>query len=298
LAIVQSSADESKVIAPQAPDGGTPVPALACAPVGPEAVSACASVAAEVAPVAAPAGRDADAVRALLVACEARVSDGSCRYAVADDARVGEGRQACPCGPQELRERPVRLAGSALARTVLRVAGWRIRFDGLPARQGVIVVYPHTSNWDFVLGMLAKWAIGLPLAFWGKDTLFRIPLFGRWLRWVGGLPIDRRAAQGVVAQTAERLRAARAADEFMWLGLAPEGTRRRTEGWRSGFYHVAVQAQVPVVLAYMDYARREIGLDSAWRVHGDAASDLARFAERLAGRAGRIPGNAAPVRLL
>jgi hypothetical protein len=101
-----------------------------------------------------------------------------------------------------------------------------------------------------------------------------------------------------VARTAARLAEARANDEFMWLCLAPEGTRRLTEGWRSGFYHLAIQAQVPVVLAYIDYARREVGLDSAWRVHGDAASDLACFARRLGERTGRRPGNAAPIRLL
>jgi 1-acyl-sn-glycerol-3-phosphate acyltransferase len=238
-----------------------------------------------------------DAVRSLLAACEQRAGSGSCRYALSDGARH-DSRRRCACGAQELAERPVQLRGSPFGQALLRLAGWRVTFDGLPARQGVIVVYPHTSNWDFVWGLLAKWAIGLPLAFWAKDTLFRIPLFGRWLRWVGGVPVDRRAAQGVVGQTAAWLAEARARDEFLWLGLAPEGTRSRTEGWRSGFYHVATQAQVPVALAFIDYARREVGLDSAWRVHGDAESDLACFAHRLGARTGRVPGNAAPIRLL
>ena len=249
-------------------------------------------------PAAQDPGPGADvAVRALFAACEQRVANGSCRYALSDDARHVSDR-GCACGPEEIHERPVQLRGSAFAQALLRLAGWRVQFDGLPARQGVIVVYPHTSNWDFVWGVLAKWAIGMPLVFWGKDTLFRIPLFGRWLRWIGGLPVDRRAAQGVVGQTAARLAEARARDEFMWLGLAPEGTRSRTEGWRSGFYHVATKAQVPVALAFIDYARREVGLDSAWRVHGDVESDLACFARRLGVRTGRIPGNAGPIRLL
>jgi len=237
-----------------------------------------------------------DSVHTLLAACERRVAEGTCRYTLADETRDAQACAGCACGPQEIRERPVQLCGSALARALLRLAGWRLRFDGLPARQGVIVVYPHTSNWDFVWGVLAKWAIGLPLAFWGKDTLFRIPIFGRWLRWIGGLPVDRQAAQGVVAQTAARLIAARARGEFLWLGLAPEGTRSRTAGWRSGFYHVATQAQVPVALAYIDYAQREVGLDSAWRVHGDLDADLQCFAHRLGSRAGRVPANAAPIR--
>ena len=172
-----------------------------------------------------------------------------------------------------------------------------MRFDGLPARQGVIVVYPHTSNWDFVWAMLAKWAAGLPVTFWGKATLFRIPLFGRWLRWLGGIPVLREAPNGVVGQMAQRLREARERDEFMWLALSPEGTRQRTPGWRSGFHQVAVQARVPVVLAYLDYAAREVGFDSAWQLGGDANADLARFAQRLRGRIGKRPDLAAPVRL-
>jgi 1-acyl-sn-glycerol-3-phosphate acyltransferase len=281
---VRSGAEASNVVAlrPAGSEPGGPGPALQ-----------------EPTPTAPASSTDAPAAAALqslLSACEARVADGSCRYALADDARHVAGRR-CACGPQEIRERPVQLRGSAAARGLLRLAGWRVHFDGLPARQGVVVVYPHTSNWDFVWGLLAKWAIGLPVSFWAKDTLFRIPVFGRWLRWLGGLPIDRRAAQGVVAHTAARLAEARARDEFLWLGLAPEGTRSRTEGWRSGFYHVATQAQVPVALAYFDYARREVGFDSAWRVNGDAASDLACFARRLGGRTGRVPGNAGPIRL-
>jgi 1-acyl-sn-glycerol-3-phosphate acyltransferase len=241
--------------------------------------------------------RDAAAVRALIHACEQRVASGSCRYALETEARP-PGAPDCACGPEQILDRPVRLRGSAVARGLLRLFGWRLCFDGLPARQGVIVVYPHTSNWDFVWGVLAKWAIGISLTFWGKDSLFRIPLFGRWLRWIGGLPIDRSAAQGIVGQTATQLREARARDAFMWLALAPEGTRSRVEGWRSGFYHVATQAQVPVVLAFIDYERREVGFDSAWRVHGNAAADMARFAERLSWRTGCIPANAAPIRLI
>ena len=199
--------------------------------------------------------------------------------------------------PVEVTARPVRLDGSRLARGVLRAFGWTVRADGLPARQGVIVVYPHTSNWDFVVAVLAKWSLGLQVTFWAKGALFRIPLFGRWLRWLGGIPVVRDAPMGIVGQMAQRLREARERDEFMWLGLSPEGTRRFAPAWRSGFHQVALQAGVPVVLAYLDYSRREVGLDSAWRLGGDAEADLARFAQRLQGRIGKRPAQAAPVRL-
>ena len=226
-------------------------------------------------PATASDARDLAAVRALVAACEHRAA-----------------------GPMPVAERPVQLRGSALARAALRLFGWGVDFDGLPARQGVLVVYPHTSNWDFPWGLLTKWTIGLPLSFWAKHTLFEVPLLGRFLRHVGGLAIDRRAAQGVVGQTVARLREARARDEFLWLAITPEGTRSRTEGWRSGFYQLALGADVPVALAYIDYGRKRVGVDSAWRLSGDPAADMARIAERYAGRAARSPRDAAPIRLL
>ena len=193
--------------------------------------------------------------------------------------------------------RPFKLRGSALAAAALRLAGWRVQFDGLPSKQGVLIVYPHTSNWDFVVGILAKWAIGIPLAFWGKDTLFRLPLFGRWLRWIGGVPVDRNSPHGAVADMVERQRDARQHERFLWLALSPEGTRRYRDSWRSGFYQVALQAQVPLALAFFDYAERRVGVDSFIRLTGDVDCDMAAIEARLGHRRGRKPKLAAPGRL-
>lgn len=201
-------------------------------------------------------------------------------------------------GPVELCEMPVKLRGSRFARTLLRLFGWRVRFDGLPAEQGVAVVYPHTSNWDFPVGVLAKWAIGIQVTFWAKDSLFRVPLLGRWVRAIGGVPVDRKAARGVVGQMAASLRAAREQGRFMWLALAPEGTRSRTEGWRSGFYQVAVQAQVPVALVSFDFGRREVVFLKSLMMSGDAAADIDAIAAAYAGRRGCRPELAAPIRWL
>jgi len=200
--------------------------------------------------------------------------------------------------PQELAPGAVKLQGSMLARALLRLAGWRVHFQGLPSKQGVVVVYPHTSNWDFVVLVLAKWAVGLPVTFWGKDTLFRWPLFGAWLRWLGGLPVARHTPQGAVAQMVDAMKAAREQGCFMWLGLSPEGTRQRTEGWRTGFYRVAVQAQVPVGLVALDFGKREVRVLKFWRLTGQPAADMAVFARELVGCIGRRPQQAAPVRLL
>ncbi len=197
----------------------------------------------------------------------------------------------------ELNGRSVQLRGSALARALLKAAGWRVEFGGLPARQGVVIVYPHTSNWDFLLGLLAKWSIGVPVAFWGKDSLFKVPLFGRWMRWVGGIPVDRHHPSGAVGQMVERIRLARQRDEFFWLALSPEGTRSYTEHWRSGFYRVVLQAEVPLGLAYFDFERHVVGFDAFLQLSGDIDADMKAIAERLGHRVGKRPELAAPIRL-
>ncbi len=197
----------------------------------------------------------------------------------------------------ELAQRPVQLQGSALARWLLGRAGWRVEFDGLPSRQGVVIVYPHTSNWDFPIGLLAKWALGFPLSFWGKDSLFKLPPFGRWMRWIGGVPVDRKNPRGVVGQMVERMQAAKAGDEFCWLALAPEGTRSHAPHWRSGFYRVALQAGVPLGLAYFDYPQRVVSARRFMRLSGDVDADMAAIAAYLGHRRGRKPHLAAPVRL-
>lgn len=199
--------------------------------------------------------------------------------------------------PVLLAQRPVQLKGSAVARACLRLAGWTLDFDGLPARQGVLIVYPHTSNWDFVVGILAKWALGLSITFWGKDTLFRIPLLGAWMRWLGGVPVDRASSRGVVGQMIERMRESRAADRFDWLALAPEGTRAHTPAWRSGFYQVAVGADIPLGLAYLDFGRRRVGVRQFVRLTGDRQTDMRAVARYLADVRGCRPELAAPIQL-
>ncbi len=193
---------------------------------------------------------------------------------------------------------PLQFRGSRLARAALRLAGWRVHFAGLPAQQGVLAVYPHTSNWDFIVMILAKWAVGVPVRFWGKDALFRVPLFGRWLRWLGGVPVQRTAAQGVTAQAVEVFAASRRAGRYFWLGLAPEGTRKYVPGLRSGFYRTALAAGVPLGLIRLDYGRREVRVLDFITLSGDAAQDLARIAAIYQGVTGRIAANAAPVKLL
>jgi 1-acyl-sn-glycerol-3-phosphate acyltransferase len=188
--------------------------------------------------------------------------------------------------------------GSSLSRWMLARLGWQVRFDGFPHLQGVAIVYPHTSNWDFVVMLLAKWAIGVPARFWGKDTLFRVPLLGAWMRWLGGIPLDRQSPHGVVGAMVAVMDRHRREGGLLWLALAPEGTRGRTAGWRTGFYQVALRADVPLALVQLDYSRKQVNVTDFLRLSGDEAADYARIAASYQGVRGRHPELASPVQPL
>ncbi len=195
-----------------------------------------------------------------------------------------------------LAPQPVALRPRHWAHAVLRWFGWRVVFDGLPARQGVFVVYPHTSNWDFPYSVMAKWAIGLDVKFWAKDSLFRVPVFGAWLRWLGGVSLSRRGAQGAVGDMLGHFEAARRQDQFFWLALSPEGTRGRTDGWRSGFYQVALGADVPLALVRLDYALKTVDVSQFVRLSGDVTADYEHMSAALSSTQGRHADQASPIR--
>ena len=174
----------------------------------------------------------------------------------------------------ELGDRTQR--GSSLRRALgqfyLRASGWRIR-GGVPAEpKFVAIVAPHTSNWDFVVCVAAMFALGLHVHWFGKHSLFRAPL-GWLLRALGGLPVRRDTAKGVVTEIADAIRAQ---PRFI-LALAPEGTRRRVSEWRTGFYHIAQQAGVPIVPVALDWGQREISIGDPVRTAGDPAREIARL---------------------
>jgi 1-acyl-sn-glycerol-3-phosphate acyltransferase len=190
---------------------------------------------------------------------------------------------------------PVTFKGSRLALWVLKMLGWRCDFAGFPTRQGVAIVYPHTSNWDFPIGMLAKWALGIPAHFWGKYSLFKWPVIGAWMRWVGGIPIDRSSSRGVVGQMVHVFEQHKENDQLLWLGLAPEGTRSLTPGWRSGFYQLALGAKVPLALVKLDWGQRRFSVVDFYDLTGDVARDYAHMAQVFAGVHGFHPNQMGPI---
>lgn len=158
-----------------------------------------------------------------------------------------------------------------------------------------MIVYPHTSNWDFVLGVLAKWKIGLPIRWVGKETLFRGPkgaVAGWILRRLGGSPVDRHQTSGAVEQMAGIIEAR----PWCWLGLSPEGTRKWSDHVRSGFYHLALRLDLPLGLAFIDYRRKVIGLTQFVRLSGHVEADLARLRDYYQDKSARYPRQAAEIR--
>lgn len=171
-----------------------------------------------------------------------------------------------------------------LARVALRLTGWKAVGTLPDVPRMVMIAAPHTSNWDFPVGVMLLYASGFRVSFLGKHTLFRPPM-GWVMRWLGGKPVNRAAAHGVVEET---VRAIRQADRFI-LALAPEGTRKRVTRWRTGFYRVAERAGVPIVLGFFDYPRREVGFGPTMWPRGDLERDLEEIQAFYRTKTGRRP---------
>ena len=176
-------------------------------------------------------------------------------------------------------------AGRRLCAWLLRVAGWRLAGE-LPDRPKlVLIAAPHSSWWDGVWGLLVRSALGADVSFMAKRELFMGPL-GWALRRVGGIPIERDSANGVVRQMTARF----AGSERLWLGIAPEGTRKRVQKWKNGFWHIARAARVPILPVYFDYPTRTIGFGPLFEPTDDLAADVAQLRTFYAPWRGRHRG--------
>lgn len=170
---------------------------------------------------------------------------------------------------------------SAFGRFALRGLRFRVEGEVPDLPKFVIAVAPHTSNWDFVVGAAAMFALDLRLAFIAKHTLFRWP-FGRLLRWMGGIPVDRASAHGVVSDAVDGF----TRETRRILAIAPEGTRKRVAHFKSGFLHIARGAGVPVMLASLDYGARCIRLGPTFFPGEDVEAERRRVEDFFA----RVPG--------
>lgn len=170
-----------------------------------------------------------------------------------------------------------------------RLFGWRLEAEFPTIPKYVLVVAPHTSNWDALVMLSLGFAFRLKAFYMAKASLFWWPL-GPILRWVGGLPIDRSAPQSVVDQC---VKAFEEHDQSV-LAILPEGTRKKVTHWKTGFYRIAVAANVPIVLAYVDYRRKVGGLGPTIEPTGDFAADMAIIRDFYTGITAKHPERTAP----
>jgi 1-acyl-sn-glycerol-3-phosphate acyltransferase len=171
---------------------------------------------------------------------------------------------------------------SALGRGILRMLGWRIEGDIPDHPKFVIIAAPHSSNWDFVVGIAAKLALRLRVLWLGKDSLFRFPT-GVLMRALGGMPVDRSSSNAVVSTVIEEF----ARHDRLIVALAPEGTRKRVERWRTGFYHMAHGASVPILTVALNWGARAIQIGQPFHTTGNVDADLAVLQARFADVRGR-----------
>ncbi len=161
-----------------------------------------------------------------------------------------------------------------LSLAVLKALGWTVEGQLPPeAQKSVLIAAPHTSNWDLPYTLMVAFALDLQVRWMGKSGIFSWP-FGSTMRWLGGIAVNREQSTNLVAASVQSLREA---DGALQLIVPPEGTRSKTRYWKTGFYHIALGAQVPIVMAYMDYSRKRSGLGPIFQPTGDVDADMARI---------------------
>lgn len=160
----------------------------------------------------------------------------------------------------------------AFSVSFLRITGWKIE-GSLPPNgsKSVLIAAPHTSNWDLPYTLMVAFALRLNVYWMGKEQLFRPPFRGLMM-WLGGIPVEREKSNNLVAASVEAIQAA---DGPVQLIVPPEGTRGKTRYWKTGFYYIALGAQVPIVMAYMDYEKKISGLGPVFVPTGDIETDMA-----------------------
>ena len=170
----------------------------------------------------------------------------------------------------------------AVATSLFRLLGWKV--DGaLPNVPKMVVIgAPHTSNWDFPLAMTLIFYLGVPLNWMAKKEFFVTPFSYLW-HWLGGVPVDRKAANGMVGQMVETIQQR----AKIVLAIAPEGTRSKVERWRTGFYHIAHRANIPIVPILVDYGRKTLTITDPFIPSGDVDADMPLLQARYNGVIGK-----------
>lgn len=179
---------------------------------------------------------------------------------------------------------------SFIGKLILKLSGWKAAGQRPEAPGFVAVCAPHTSNWDYILMMAVAWTQGLSLAWLGKAALFKPPM-GWFMKLTGGIPVERSAPQGLVGQMVTQFETR----SDLVLAIPAEGTRSRSENWKSGFYRIAREADVPIVLTYVDAATKTAGFGPQIEATGDLVADMDLIREFYADKVGLKPENVGPI---
>lgn len=181
---------------------------------------------------------------------------------------------------------------SAISSWILKLFGWSLQINLPDIKKFVVIAAPHTSNWDFPLGILTVWALKLKVTWMGKHSLFGWPL-GWFFRAIGGTAVHRNSGKNYIMQMSELFENS----ENLVLALAPEGTRSKTDHWKTGFYYIARAANVPIMMGSFDYQNKILGLDGLIYPGDDIEADFEKIRNIYANKHGKNPENTSLIRV-
>ncbi len=167
---------------------------------------------------------------------------------------------------------------------ILKLIGWKIVGRLPDEKKYMVIVAPHTTNWDLVIGLIARFAVGTKINFFAKQQVFFFPL-GSFLRAIGGTPVDRSKKGNKVQQAVDTFKK----NEELRIGLAPEGTRSPVKRWKEGFYHIAYQAHIPIVMIGFDYEKKEVQIQQPFWPTGDIEQEFPKIIAYFRTVKGRYP---------
>ena len=162
----------------------------------------------------------------------------------------------------------------AISIVILKILRWQTRGGELPHQKFILIGAPHTSNWDFPLMLMVVLKLRLRVFWMGKHTLFPFPFSGL-MKWLGGIPINRSASHNVVRETVRQFKE----NKDLVVLVPPEGTRSKVAQWKTGFYHIANMAEVPILMGYVNAEKKEAGFADFFYPTGDVEDDLEKIRE-------------------
>ena len=171
-----------------------------------------------------------------------------------------------------------------LSEFIFWISGWKVVGEREFPDKCLVIAAPHTSNWDFLIGRCYAYIIGVVPKYLIKSELF-VPIIGTLLKWNGGIAVYRNSNHNVVDQIVEKYESS---DRFI-LGISPEGTRKRVKKWKTGFYHIALKANIPILLLKMDYERKEVGIMCEFMPSGDFEKDMIFIEDKYKDVKGKMP---------